>query len=293
MKPPVFVIGNPRSGTTLLRLALACHPGLVVPPECGFAVWWKKRYGGWAGGGEAGDALLETFVRDLMTSRKIETWKIDGEEVLAFLRERRPASYPEAVSAVYEHYGIRHRGGCPRWGDKNNFHVLHVRDLQELFPDASFIHIVRDGRDVACSYRELAGRDLQDPFAPHLPSVVEEIAADWRRGLLAARDAFSARAWEGVHEIRFEDLVLDMENTLRGLCGAIGEPWDPAMLCYAEENREHELEPRAFLAWKEKTLLPPDLSVVGRFRRDLTDEERKRFEAVAGAELRLYAYPGA
>lgn len=44
---PIFILGNPRSGTTLLQLMLACHPRLAVPPECGFALWLYDRYGDW------------------------------------------------------------------------------------------------------------------------------------------------------------------------------------------------------------------------------------------------------
>lgn len=49
-REPVFIIGSPRSGTTLLRLMMNSHPRIVVPPECGFAVWWYEKYQHWKGG---------------------------------------------------------------------------------------------------------------------------------------------------------------------------------------------------------------------------------------------------
>ncbi len=285
MKPPIFIIGNPRSGTTLLRLMLTCHRDIVVPPSCGFAVWWYGKYKDWPE-----DVTLDEFMADLMSSRKIETWNIDEGKLLRFLRRRSPDSYAALVSAVYEWCCISLGYPFARWGSKDNFHVEHVGTLRALFPHARFVHIVRDGRDVACSYRELNARNINTRWAPDLPNGIEEIAAEWRRNLDSVEWAFDTARWRNACEVRFDALILDTETTLWNLCALLGEEYDPSMLDYHAINREEELLPRKMLCWEEKTLLPPQPSVVGRYKRDLSAEDVAAFEAVAGETLRHYGY---
>lgn len=285
MKPPIFIIGSPRSGTTLLRLMLTCHRDIVVPPECGFAIWWHHKYKDWPDG-----VTLAEFLDDLMSSRKIETWGIDEAELFRCLRYKLPATYAELVSAVYEYYGEARFRPFTRWGTKDNFHVEHISTLRQLFPDAAFVHIVRDGRDVACSYREINARNIDSPWVPDLPNGITDIALQWQSHVKTAEYSFDAFKWENAHEVKFEDLVLRTAPTLRGLCVQLGEEYDPAMLDYHVINREQGLEPRELLRWKEKTLLPPQASVVGRHKRDLSAEDRAAFEAIAGETLERYGY---
>jgi Sulfotransferase family len=72
-KPPVFIIGNPRSGTTLLRLMLTCHPHLVIPPEGGFAVWLHDEYHAWSREDGRSPEAIALFVRAVLACRKMET----------------------------------------------------------------------------------------------------------------------------------------------------------------------------------------------------------------------------
>lgn len=289
MKSPIFILGNPRSGTTLLRLMLTCHRNIVIPPECGFAVFFYDKYKNWQQMGYS-DSLLRAFAQDLRCARKIEHWKLDYDKLVPFLRRRQPSSYPAAVSAVYEWYGLS-LGSCfKRWGDKNNFYIQHIPIIDAMFPNAFFVHLVRDGRTVACSYRNLAKSTIRSPYAPKLPSDIEEIGVQWSRNIQTIRHSLAARKWENTCELRFEDLVLDPESTLRNLCREMGEEYDPAMLQYHVRNREQELEPKEFLPWKEKNLQPPRPQEVGRYSDELLPEEIRRFEAIAGKELSQYGY---
>ena len=141
---PLFIIGSPRSGTTLLRLMLTCHRHIVVPPECGFALWLDEEYAAWTG--EDDEEVTRRFVADVIRSRKFETWNLSEAELLKFLRNRRPSSYAELVSSVYECFARRQNPGFTRWGDKNNHYLHNIPRLKALYPLAFFIHIVRDKR---------------------------------------------------------------------------------------------------------------------------------------------------
>src|SRR3990170_5812962 len=166
MKPPIFIIGNPRSGTTLLRLMLTCHHNIVIPPECGFAIWWHKKYKNWDV--DSSRCCLNEFMNDLFNSRKFETWNLKRELLEQFLAERRDQNYSDLISSIYEFYARQQKEKFERWGDKNNFHINHIETISGLFSEAKFIHIVRDGRDIACSYRKLYGEKFDSQYAPKL-----------------------------------------------------------------------------------------------------------------------------
>lgn len=288
LKPPVFVIGNPRSGTTLLRLMLTCHGNIVIPPECGFAAWLYPRFKDWRD--DRGREWRRAFVRDLFECRKIETWRLDRGGVCAFLDEHVPSCFPEAVSLVYEFYGRGLGRTFARWGDKNNFYTGHIALLDTMFPQARFVHIVRDGRNVACSYRRLNNRDMDSPYAPRLPYAVADIAQEWLKNLEKVRAAFSAMSRTRVYELRLEDLVEEPEKQLERLCAFLGEPFDPGMLDYHRKNKEDELEPATFLQWKEKTLKPPLREGRNEYASELTRGQVAEFEAAAGKMLAEYGY---
>ena len=118
---PIFVIGSPRSGTTLLRLMLTCHRNIVIPPECGFAAWLAKQFTDW--NPQTLEQCLPRFVSELFQCRKIETWNLDKERLHAFLKSHQPDCYASAVSLVYHFYAHSTNQPCRRWGDKNNFYV--------------------------------------------------------------------------------------------------------------------------------------------------------------------------
>jgi len=290
MNSPIFIIGNPRSGTTLLRLMLTCHRNIVIPPECGFAVWLYDKYGHWEKLEKYSNSLLMGFIRDLMCCRKIETWNVEEKNLFEFLSGRKPASYSDLVSYIYEWYGLSQGKSVKRWGDKNNFHIRHILTIKAMFPNACFMHIVRDGRDVACSYKKLSERRIDSPYAPRLPNKIEDIAEQWKTNIQIATKAFDTIEWENVYEIKFEDLILDTEMSLRNLCKQLGEEYDPSMLNYQVMNREYRLEPKEFLQWKEKTLKPPIREEAGRYRSELTGQDIHIFQTIAGKQLARYSY---
>jgi Sulfotransferase family len=288
LRPPIFILGNPRSGTTLLRLMLTCHREIVIPPECGFAVWLYDKYRDWDAA--RAPALIGPFAGEVAAARKFDTWGLDRHRLAAALAAAPPASYAEAASRVYECYASHRGRSFGRWGDKNNFYVDHVATIDAIYPRAFFVHIVRDGRNVACSYKGLHAAALESRYAPRLPWKAAEVAAEWQDANAKIDAGLGELAAERVFRLRFEDLVTDTESRLRSLCDALGEDFDPAMLDYHRQNARQELEPAELLAWKQKTLQPPIRSEVDRFRRELEADEIAAFEHVAGATLARYGY---
>ena len=291
LEEPIFILGNPRSGTTLLRLMITCHPRIVVPPECGFAAWLHKDFGSW--NADSATDMVPRFAEAVLSSRKIETWGLgapaDGG-LRGFLETHRPVSYPEAAARVYQYYAEIQGQAFLRWGDKNNFYIDYIETLHAMYPRAFYVHLVRDGRNVACSYKDLHRRQIDSVYAPKLPFEIEEIARQWSGNNRKIGGELERLAPGRSYCLRFEDLVVEPESQLRVLCEALGEAYDPAMLEYHLRNRERQLEPSEMMAWKRKTLRPPMASEVARYRDELSAAERAAFERVAGEILQRHGY---
>lgn len=286
MHPPLFIIGNPRSGTTLLRLMLTNHKNIVIPPECGFAIWFYQKYKPET----FSKPVIKSFVEDLSTARKIETWNLDYSGLLHYIFSVQPVSYSEVVGAVYEFYGHTIEKKFLRWGDKNNYYLNHIDTLKKIFPSARFLHIVRDGRDVACSYRKLHVSNMVSKYAPHLPFDVKDIAFEWSENIRKIRRSFDKMNWDNVHELRYEDLVSSPKEELKKICVFLEEPYDLNMERYYVRNKLEHQEPVEFLQWKAKTIEEPTTSEIGKFKNELTYDEIKEFEIVSAPILKVYNY---
>lgn len=286
MRAPVFVIGNPRSGTTLLRLMLTNHANIVIPPECGFAVWFYEKYHALG----FSESVIDAFIQDISTARKIETWDLDYAKLREYIIKSNAVSYPQAVSAVYEFYGHSLGRTFHRWGDKNNFYLSHIETLHAMYPSAQFVHIVRDGRDIACSYKGLGKSRMSSKYAPNLPVNIREIAYEWVENIHKIRESFEKLPSKQVFEVRYEDLVLQPVQELQKICYFLGEPYDPAMESYYIKNQVERQEPVEFLLWKAKTVEKPTDSEVEKYKRELTDVEIAEFEHISGSILKLYDY---
>jgi hypothetical protein len=173
-------------------------------------------------------------------------------------------------------------------------YAKHVPALAGGFPDATILHIIRDGRDAAMSLRE-------QWFAPG--KGMTSLAQDWCDHVRAARDA-GQRLGSRYVEIRFEDLVSAPENTLRELCKRLGWRYDAAMARHheraAERIAEHEgrpVEVVGFALSRERRQAQqasaqhrPDIRRIGVWRTGLTAQECCEFEAHAGPLLAACGY---
>lgn len=274
-----FIIGNPRSGTTLFRLMLNNHPNISIPPECGFALWWYKKY---ANSDFSEQTVIDKFLDDLAVTKKFETWLVDLSELRAFLIQSCPVSYQDIVQLVYLFYA-RSTGRTPDWlGDKNNFYTQYLPQIKELLPDSKLIFIVRDGRDVACSYKVLANKKIDSKYAPKLSGVIKEIADEWVRNNFLIKQEIE----NGAFFLRYEDLLRSPDIELGRVCHYLGLNYDDEMLNYYKQGNE----PAEFLQWKEKTLQQPDTNNIGKFRNILTKSEIDDFESIAGELLGYFQY---
>lgn len=283
-----ILVGAPRSGTTLLRLMLDAHPDLAIPPETGFLAAARA----WAGT----PGIDATSLADLLTTFPPEAPAWDDFGIPATdLRRRlsavRPFEVPDGIRAFYRAYAERF--GASRWGDKTPVYCRHIVDIEAVLPEARFVHIVRDGRDVAVSLR-------QRWFSPGHDIDVQ--AEFWRTHVMDGHE-------QGQHarhylEVRFEDLVRHPARTLATICDFVEIDLRPEMLAHheraparlAEHGARYRVDGSLVVSREERmsqqrtTTRPPDPSEIGRARTELTSDEWTRFGEVAGDALRLFGY---
>lgn len=288
MKTPVFLIGNPRSGTSLTRLILTSHSSVTVPPECGFLLWLAPKYRDWTQ--DRGSCRVLQYVDDLLACKKFETWGLRKEWVVREIENSAPADYSSLSSCVYLAYGRMLGKESDVIGDKNNYYIRHVHDLLSIYSKARILHIVRDPRDVACSYRALADLKSSSPYAPSLPYDPVDIARQWVENIASVASACGGLPSDRIYTVRYEDLVSSPEDTIAGMCAWLGVGFEEQMLSFHSLNRSYGLEPVETLDWKRKTLEKIDGSSVGRFRQHLTPHQASMICQTAGREMKAFGY---
>lgn len=271
---PFFVVGCGRSGSTMLRLMLDAHPELAVPGESHFIppLWRSRRR--YLRGGRLDAAAL---ARDIARTPHFGHWKIPAERFLARVEALEHPAFAEVVGEAFlanaEHHGKR------RWADKTPIYVRRIELLAELWPDARFVHLIRDGRDVALSY-------LGVPWGP---GSVPAAAWKWRRDVSAGRAAGPALGADRYLELRYEELVADPEEALRRLCGFVELAFHPSMLEHHAAVDRDRLAPPTGIPFHARAAGPVEARARD-WRTDMPPGDVAAFEAVGGALLQDLGY---
>jgi hypothetical protein len=221
---PFFVLGAARSGTTMLRLMLNRHPRLSIPPESHFllplfAELPKDR--------ELTTAEKRRAAEIIIQHRRFATWHIAEAELTDHFLAAGNRTLRDLVESVYR-LEIR-QSGKPRWGDKTPRYYECWRQLSFLFRRSQFVHIIRDGRDVSASLEKLGWHGQTE----------RERAQYWAARVRLARQCQAELGPERGMIIRYEDLVLDSESVLGGICEFLHEDFAPSMLDFHLDAGDH------------------------------------------------------
>jgi hypothetical protein len=281
--PAPFIVGVERSGTTLLRMMLDSHRELTIPFETHFLHKLLML--------SQEDVSKDKFFNIVTQSASWRNMALDASVLSAALDGIDNFSIPEGIRIFYSLCAARF--AKQRWGDKTPTYLNWMVGIQLLLPEAHFIHIIRDGRDVACSFRGLW-------FGPG--DDVEAAARHWVSQVNHAKNQSEYL----VHymEIRYEDLVLDPQKTLTKITDFLQLNFDPEMLNYHKyatgrlaeivqpfgPNCGNSLDIESFTSIYSNTKKPPDPSRIGRWREEMRDVDQRRFEAIAGSLLAALGY---
>lgn len=219
IKKPTFLVGAERSGTTLLRLMLSHHSQIAWCNEFEYAVDQVSNHGKFP--------QLTNYYEWLATHRIFQATNFHIDQAL---------EYPELVNSFLEQRLTNEKKSLVG----ATVH-RHFDRLLYIWPDAKYIHIVRDGRDVAKSC----------------------VAMGWAGNAWMGVERWieTEKLWENLRqkiepkryiEITYEDLIISPKETLEALSNFIGVPYDPAMLSYAEKTTYEKPDPNLIFQWQKK-----------------------------------------
>jgi len=278
-RPPFFVLGSPRSGTTLLRAILCAHPEVFVPPENGalggmIRVFGSQRSSDWI---EVVDAVLEKFTHGY----EFSYWDVDmrsiTEKAKAIPHGKR--SLAALLQLLYAEYGSKKAPGKRFWGDKTTpggFHYIYKVAL--VFPEANYIHIVRDGRDcVTSSVR-----------AGFFNKSYQEAAYAWQDNVRLCR-RFGRSVGERFHELRYEDLVTSPRSQVERLCSFLRI--EPASAMLEHQSLVQNSTPDVSAIGHHGNVRHPiSTKRLGKWQAELPESERERVSKIVAPELAFYGY---
>lgn len=274
-EPPFpFIVSSGRAGTTLLRAMLDSHPQVAITPQTYFITQFLSRRERYEGG-ERLDA--GAFLGDVLPNKWFRRWGLDDDEVRAEVARAEPSDYADGIRCLYRVFA-RSRGKS-RYGDKTPNYISEIPSLAGLFPEARFVHLIRDGRDVACAFID------QEKMRPN---GIGEAALLWRERVSAGRSAGKELVPERYHELRYEYLVEDPEGALRELCAFLELEYDRAMLDYTE--RAAEVVSIDGGAERHSAVFEPPTPGMRDWRRELDPAEVEAFELIAGDLLTELGY---
>lgn len=269
IQAPIFIVGCPRSGTSLLRRCLNQHPRLAICGETHFfTLVWKLA-------GRLGDLRhlqhRERLVRDFLEAVAYFGYfhhPVDVTRLGERLRSE-GASYPLFFQVLLQEFARQQ--GKVRCGEKTPGNALHLSLILRLFPDSQIVHVVRDPRDVVASLKTV-------PFASE--DVVTN-ALLWKRHVRAAETYRRHTCYLRIH---YEDLVRTPAPVFDRVCRFLNEP------CFDDWAMSFDSPPAHCSWWRARSFQPIHTARIGRWTSDLTDEQLTLIEWITRREMKAFNY---
>jgi hypothetical protein len=278
--PYVFLVGCPRSGTTLLQRMVNAHPLIAITPETHWIPKpYKKRTGLTAGG-----LVTPELISHLLELPKFTRLGIGRDQHLQMIGNGQPISYASFVTGIFDLYGKAQ--GKALVGDKTPGYVKSISVLHALWRSARFVHIIRDGRDVCLSVAKWRKTAYKQPgtFCTWADDSVSTAALWWEAMVRMGRQAGKSLGPVLYREIRYEALVDHPAEECAALCEFLGVPFDGAMLRFHEGRTKNDPNLDAKHAWLPVTRGLRD------WRTQMPADDVERFEAAAGELLDELGY---
>jgi hypothetical protein len=280
LNPYVFIVGCPRSGTTLLQRMVNAHREIAITerethwiPRC-----FNQRIGLTAEGMVTADLLSW-----LINNRHFQALAIGLDELEAIANGSAPLPYSEFVTRIFDLYGVR--AGKSRVGDKTPGYVRVLPTLHALWPHARIVHLIRDGRDVCLS---LLDWKKSDRILGRFPTWGEDplmtAAIWWSWNVRLGRQAAATLGAGRYRELRYESLVAQPLDECVALSAFLGVDFDPEMIDF------HRGRTRAGEGLDAKHAWMPITQGLRDWRTQMSSRDIETFEAGAGDLLEELGY---
>lgn len=273
IKAPFFIIGAQRSGTTLLRLMLNAHSLIAIPEEGTFWMPLLKKFGTSPLKKIKGNQL-HNYLEYIKKNPQFKLWGCDPNKLFSSIKEKKDGcTLGELMLQIYLNYSSQ--CGKKLQGDKTPSFFRMVPALNRLFPDAKFINLVRDGRDIYLSTRKI------EPSRKN----ISVAALEWSHKVQKVSQSLAPFNSHRHMTIRYEDLVTKPQEIMETICNFLQVEFEPAMLEYWKNSDQ-------FIGSHHSKLIfsPVSSNSVQKWKRQLTKQEIGNYEYLAGNSLRKYGY---
>ena len=270
-----FIVGVQRSGTTLLRLLLDSHSQVAIPFESMFLVSFAKRLSS-DFNSLATHPDIEKLAKDLLQSKGIRRWEPRVE--FAEMDLTNVNTYGQLVEQLYETYA--RKCGKSIWGDKTPTYESDMHLLYYHFPEARFINLIRDGRDVALSL-------LRQPWGPN---TLVTAMQHWKALVSCSRKMGYMLPAKQYLEVFYENLVANPQHELKRITEFLGIPFEQGMLEKFNSNLSRKL-PHSSLKFHQNLNKTIDPKLSYKWRTLMSRVDQTIAHEIAGDLLRDLQYP--
>ncbi|MEO1377475.1 MAG: sulfotransferase [Cyanobacteria bacterium J06635_10] len=272
VKKPIFIVGMPRSGTTLMSAILSAHPRIAISPESHFLRYWIKRY---SNKDFSDPENFDGFWRKFIKNERFAHFGVTPEAVKAHLKTQSDLNLMTIFDSFLAEYSrVMEK---PRWGEKTPDHYQYIETLFEWYPNAQVIWMLRDPRAVVSSLAAV-------PWAKSCTDLHTRV---WVRSLSPMEDwAKDSR----VKVVQYEKLVTETERMLCEICDFLSETYTPEMINRSQNSQpilNHDQWERTHL---QKTLQPIDSSSLDKWKSKLSIQEISIIEHLARSAMLDYGY---
>jgi len=279
-----FVIGKERSGTTLLQAMLNSHPNIVAPPESRFIMRLYARYSNkrWT------ENTIRQFCDELYTEKIFsEYWGIDKNELItSLLKFKDRLTYPLVCKLVFHLHAAQGKQ-VKMYVDKNPLYYYFIPEINKLYPQAKYVHIVREYHANIVSHKRIITVNMSMADMAYRWLKVHEMLEETKKRMPGQ--------WITV---KYETLVTEPEATMKSVCGFLGVQFDPVMV----EKHSSSLYPsfyknidtnEGFRKIHQNVFQPITTSFIDEWKDKLTDKEVTIIESITGKYAEeTYGYKG-
>lgn len=276
--PIFFITSRPRSGTTMLRSLFDKHPNVIIPLESPFIIryYWKYlKVTNWT------KELILEFFEDVSNENQlgyltINGWKMDMDQLKAdLLALEGKTSYAELCKVVNASYpSFFAKQNVMMVGDKNPTYSNRTKYLMKLYPEAKFIHLVRDYRDY-----------LQSMLKVGFVKSIEPIIVHRWKSSLKLNSSLQKKYPDRFFFMRYEDFVEQPQKHFKDMCNFLGIPNNHDEIFDFQDFREKAVEQYGqdiVDQFHSKLFKPINNANVGDWKKNLTEKQIMIAEAVTG-----------
>ncbi|MEQ9371192.1 MAG: sulfotransferase [Coleofasciculus chthonoplastes F3-SA18-01] len=278
--PPVFIVSSGRAGTTLLRGLLNGSNQIHIPPESDFIT---RVYPFYHNKQQFSDEDYKKIVKLFINTSEDNGWEMTEDYLLTCLKDQAPQTFTDINSTIYNAYLKQVGLDSQQWGIKRPVLIAGIDRIIRTFPEAKIVHVVRDGRDVFLSYKEIHRKDAVK-FGPQ--GVVTN-ALYWIDGLRRIEEINDI----DFYELRYEDLLSDPAPELKKLCVFLEIDYEKFITDESDEtiikNTALKTKDKLFIR-KISEIKPTNTK---KYLTKMSQLERFIYELIAAPYLMKYHYP--